>query len=61
MHNINKSRASLLKQVEMWLFSIAQSLKYPFDYGTDNYNPICPGINSETSHANEGLCANPAK
>jgi hypothetical protein len=28
-----------------------KGLKYPCDYGTDNYNPICPGINNETPHA----------
>ncbi len=38
-----------------------QGLKNPCDNGTENYNPICPGINSETPHANEGLCAYPAK
>ncbi len=31
--------------------------KYPRDYGTDNYNPIWPGINSEISHVTEGPCA----
>ncbi len=31
--------------------------KYPSDYGTNNYNPILPGINSEISHATEGPCA----
>jgi hypothetical protein len=35
--------------------------KYSCDYGTDNYNPICPGINGETSYANEGLFAYPAE
>ncbi len=60
MHNINKSRVSLLKQVAMWPSWIAELLKYPCDYRTDHYNPTCPGINSETSHANEGLCAYPA-
>jgi hypothetical protein len=24
-------------------------VKYPYDYGTDNYNPICPGIKGVTS------------
>jgi hypothetical protein len=38
-----------------------KGLKFPCDYGTNNYNPICPGINNETPHANEGLCAYPAK
>ncbi len=31
--------------------------KYPCDYGTNNYNPIWPGINSEIYHAAEGPCA----
>ncbi len=31
--------------------------KYPCDYGTDNYDPIWQGINSEIFHVNEGLCA----
>jgi hypothetical protein len=58
MHNINKSRVSLLKQVEMWPSRHCTELKkYPCDYGTDDYNPIWPGINSEISHGNEGLCA----
>ncbi len=35
-------------------------LKYPCDYGTDNCNPVCPGINGETSYANDGLFASPA-
>jgi hypothetical protein len=41
----------------MWLSRYAQSLKYPCDYGTNNYNPIWPGINSEISHNTEGFCA----
>jgi hypothetical protein len=39
---------------------LCTELKISFDYGTDNCNPICPGINSEKSHANKGLCAYPA-
>ncbi len=27
------------------------------DCRTNNYNPVWPGINSEISHATEGLCA----
>ncbi len=35
-------------------------LKYPCDYGTDIYIPICTGINGETSYASKGLFASPA-
>ncbi len=45
----------------MWPSSIAQSKKYPCDYGTDNYNPIWSGINSEISYVTEGPCAYPAE
>ncbi len=31
-------------------------LKYPCDYGTNNCNPIRPGIKSETIQATEGFC-----
>jgi hypothetical protein len=34
-------------------------LKYPCDYGTNN--PICPGINGETSYVNKGPFVNLAK
>ncbi len=44
----------------MWQSNTCTGLKYPYDYGTDNYNPICPGINGETPYANEGLFAYPA-
>ncbi len=36
---------------------IAQDLKYLYDYGTNNYNPIWPGIKSEIIQATEGSCA----
>ncbi len=35
-------------------------VKYPCDYVTDNYNPICPGIKGVTPNGNEGLFASPA-
>jgi hypothetical protein len=44
----------------MWPSNICIGLKYPCDYGTDNYNPICLGINGETPDANEGLFVYPA-
>ncbi len=57
MHNINKSRISLLKQVEMWPSWSCIELKYLCDYGTNNCNPIWPGIKSETIQATEDFCA----
>ncbi len=58
MHNINKSRVSLLKRLKCDRPGIAQSQKkYPCDYGTNNYNPIWPGINGEIPHATEGFRA----
>ncbi len=43
----------------MWLSNTCIGLKYPYDYGIENYNPIC--INSETPYANESFFAYPAK
>jgi hypothetical protein len=31
--------------------------KYPWDYGTNNYNPIWLGIKSEVIQTTEGFCA----
>jgi hypothetical protein len=56
MYNINKSRVTLLIRLKSYHPDIAE-LKYSCDYGTNNYNPICPDINSELSHATEGPCA----
>jgi hypothetical protein len=44
----------------MFIDLLDDDVKYPCDYGTDNCNPICPGINGETSYANDGLFASPA-
>ncbi len=44
----------------MWPSNICIGLKYPCDYGTDNYNPLCPDINGETPSASEGLFSSPA-
>ncbi len=60
IHNINHE-CFFYKQAEMCLSDTCIGLKYPCDYGTDNYNPLCPGINSETSYANEGLFSYPAQ
>jgi hypothetical protein len=58
MHNINKSRVSLLNTGwNVTVQALHRVKKYTCDYGTDNYNPIWPDINSEISHVNEGLCA----
>jgi hypothetical protein len=50
----------LIKWVEMGPSKTCIRLKYPCGYGADNYNPICPGINGETSNANRSLFASPA-
>ncbi len=57
MHSINKSRVSLLNMLKCDRPDIAQGSKYPYDYGTNNYNPIWPGIKSEIIQATEGFCA----
>jgi hypothetical protein len=57
MHKINNSRVSLLKQVEMWPSRYCTELKYLYDYGTNNYDPIWQGIKSEISHATEDFRA----
>jgi hypothetical protein len=57
MHNIYKSRAPLLKEVEMWPSRYCSGLKHLCDYRTNNCNPIWPGIKSETIQATEGFCA----
>jgi hypothetical protein len=49
-----------IEWVEMWPSNTCIGLKYPCDYGTDNYNPICPDINDETSYATESLASYPA-
>jgi hypothetical protein len=41
----------------MWPSQYCTELKYPCDYGTNNYNPIWPGIYREIFHATEGFCA----
>ncbi len=56
MHNINKPSV-FIKQVEMWPSRYCTQLKYPCDYGTNNYNPIWLVIKSKISHATEGFCA----
>jgi hypothetical protein len=49
--------SGFIEQIEMWLSQYCTELKYPCDYGTNNYNSIWPGINSDISHATEGFCA----
>jgi hypothetical protein len=56
MQNINKSRVSLLSMLKCDRPSIAQGYKYLCDYGTNNFNPIWPGIKSEIIQATEGFC-----
>ncbi len=55
MHNKNKSWVSLLNRLECDCPSIAQVKKYPCVYGTNNYNPIWPGIKGEIIQATEGV------
>ncbi len=55
MHNINKSRVSLLKRLKCDCLALHRVKKYPCDYGTNNCNPIWQGINSEISYATEGF------
>ncbi len=46
--NTNKSRESFKRG---WNVTVQHlhKIKYPCDYGVDNYNPICPGIKGVTS------------
>ncbi len=50
MHNIYIMSA-FIKQVEVWPSQYCTGLKYLCDYRTNNCNPICPGIKSETIQA----------
>jgi hypothetical protein len=59
-HKINHECLCWMGWKKIWPSNTCIGLKYPCDYGTDNCNPICPGINGETSFANESLFASPA-
>ncbi len=55
MHNTINHECLYWNRLKCDHSSLHRVQKYPCDYGTDNYNPIWPGINSETSQATEGL------
>ncbi len=57
MHNINKSRVSLLNRMKCDRPSIAQGKNILAITELLNYNPILPSIKSEIIQATEGFCA----
>ncbi len=56
MPNMNKSRVFLLRiGWNVTVQALHRVKKYPCDYGTNNYDSIWLGINSEISYATESL------
>ncbi len=59
MHNIYTYITSVFIETgwNVTVLVFHRGKKYPCDYGTNNYNPIWPGIKGEIIQATEGFCA----